>query len=118
ARGMLTTVGDTSAFRHELARDAVLTAMTATRRRRTHAAVLAALEEASQVSGWDAATAGPGEAGVVPESLAVLSHHAAEAGDADRVLRYAPAAGYLAVKLSANREAKAQFQRALPFASA
>src|SRR5690606_17661237 len=118
ASGMLTATGDTSSFRHELARDAVMSAMTATRRRHTHAAVLAALEEASRVSGWDPAAADVDPSGVVPESLAVLAHHAVEAGDGERVLRYAPAAGYLAAKLSANREARAQFERALPFAAA
>lgn len=121
ARGMLTTAGNTSTFRHELARDAVLTAMTATRRRQTHAAVLAAVEEASRPSDRDPATAAatltPNEPGVVPEALAVLAHHAAEAGDAERVLRYAPAAGHLAVKLAANREARTQFHRALPYAA-
>ncbi|HET8984423.1 MAG TPA: AAA family ATPase [Trueperaceae bacterium] len=118
AHGMLTTAGTISAFRHELAREAVLTAMTATRRRRIHAAVLAALERAFRSSDWDAATAGAHEAGVVPEALAILAHHAAAAGDIERVLRYAPAAGHLAVKLAANREARVQFHRALPFAAA
>ena len=44
ARGMLRTEQDVLTFRHELARDAVLAAIPQRRRRRLHAAVLAALQ--------------------------------------------------------------------------
>ena len=47
-----------------------------------------------------------------------LAHHAEAAGDADAVLRYAPAAGERAAALGAHREAAAQFARALRFADA
>lgn len=88
-------------FRHALAQEAVLGAMSALRRRHVHAAVLRALE-----------------AKALPESVAVLSHHAAGAGDASRILRYAPAAGRMAFRLGAYREARTQFARALPHAAA
>jgi DNA-binding CsgD family transcriptional regulator/tetratricopeptide (TPR) repeat protein len=45
-----------------------------------------------------------------------LAYHAEAAGDADAVLRYAPAAGRRAVRLGAHHEAAAQFARALRFA--
>jgi hypothetical protein len=48
--------------------------------------------------------------------LARLAHHAEAAGDADAVLRYAPAAAARAASLGAPREAAAQYARALRFA--
>ena len=48
--------------------------------------------------------------------LARLAHHAEAAGDADAVLRFAPAAAARAATLGAHREAAAQYARALRFA--
>ena len=76
AAGVLRPERGLLAFRHELARDAVLTAIPQRRRRRLHAAVLAALQ------------ADP----VGDDDLARLAHHAEAAGDRDAVLHYAPAA--------------------------
>ena len=100
ARGVLRSDGAQLAFRHELARMAVLDAIAAPRRARLHAAVLAALE---------ARDAGP-------DALASLAHHAEAAGNRAAVLRYAPAAGRRAAGLLAHREAAAQYARALRFA--
>lgn len=111
--GMLVAAAQTSAFRHELAREAVLDAMTASGRRRWHAAVLNLLEERLATSLGEGDEAGSQQ----PETLAVLAHHAAEAGDAEKVLRYAPAAGRSALKLLAYKEARAQLARALPYAA-
>ena len=47
-----------------------------------------------------------------------LAHHAEAAGDADAVLRFAPAAAARAASLGAHREAAAQYARALRFADA
>ena len=48
--------------------------------------------------------------------LARLAEHAEEAGDADAVLEFAPAAGDTASRLGAHREAAFQYARALRFA--
>src|SRR5690606_40162308 len=69
-------------FRHDLVREAVERALPPGRRREAHAAVLAALEARGEP-----ATVGR------RERLTALAHHAAEAGDAAAVLRYAVAAG-------------------------
>ncbi len=98
AAGLLVEVAGGVAFRHELAREAVLATVPDGRRRALHGAVLAALE------------ADPADRG----ELATLAHHAAEAGDADAVARWAPAAGRQAAALGAHREAWAQFERAVP----
>ncbi len=105
-------------FRHELARQAVLAAMPATRRERTHAAVLDALERraATDVQGA-AVTAVADRAPAAPAvSPAVLAHHAYLAGDGAAVLRYAPGAGRDALRLGAYREAREQFARSLRYA--
>ena len=47
--------------------------------------------------------------------LALLTHHAEAAGDADAVLRYAPAAAAQATASGAHPEAAAQYDRALRF---
>lgn len=106
ARGLLVADGLRVAFRHDLVREAVERALPPGRRREAHAAVLAALEARGEP-----ATVGR------RERLTALAHHAAEAGDAPAVLRYAVAAGRLAMKYQANREALIHFSRALRFAS-
>ncbi len=87
-------------FRHELTRLAVEQAIPAHGRSRLHAAALAALRTAS------------------PRDHARLAHHAEAAGLADDALRYATLAAEDAVALRSNREAAAQFRRALRFAGA
>ena len=101
ARGLLQGTGDGLAFRHELAREAILAAIAPLRRRLLHARVLAALREA------------PGE-----RDLALLAHHAEAAGDREAVLEFAIAAAEQAAALHAHREAAAQYARALRFADA
>lgn len=103
--GLLESRDGRLAFRHELARDALVGSMAAGRRRLAHAAVLAALTPAPEAP--DAAL----------EELAILAHHAGEADDGPAVLRFAPAAGRLAMKLAAHREAHVQFERAISFAA-
>jgi DNA-binding CsgD family transcriptional regulator len=99
ASGMLVAGSDSIAFRHELARLAVAESLPPTRRLALHREALVVL------------AAAPGRA-----DLARLSHHADAAGDADAVLRFAPAAAQRATSLGAHREAAAQYARALRFA--
>ena len=97
AAGVLHEQGGRLAFRHQLARDAIDATISAPRRRALHTAVLAVLERTPDAE------------------RATLAHHAAEAGDADAVLRHAPSAAREAAALGAHREAHAQFARALPY---
>ena len=101
ARGVLRTDGTSYAFRHEMARGAILDATDPGTRLALHARVLAALES--------------GAADDRP--AARLAHHAEGAGDREAVLRHARAAGREAVAAGAHREAAAQFARALRHAS-
>jgi DNA-binding CsgD family transcriptional regulator/tetratricopeptide (TPR) repeat protein len=102
AGGMLTERSGSVSFRHELARQALETAIGEHRKARLHRAVLAAL------------AAPP----VGPPDLARLAHHADAAGDDDAVLRFAPAAAARASKLGAHREAASLYGRALRHAAA
>lgn len=121
ATGLLTAVRDQVAFRHEIAREAVEGAVPAGCRRRLHAELLSALD-----TRWRATvdeppqTAPPSTADAVTMAgrLAVLAFHAHGADDAGASLRYATAAGRLALQLRAYREARSQFARALPHAAA
>ncbi|WP_338146067.1 ATP-binding protein [Streptomyces scabichelini] len=101
--GVLEAESTQLAFRHELARAAVLDSIPAIRRRRLHALVLNALRAPTDGSAPD---------------LSRLAYHADEAGDAEAVLKYAPAAAAHASRLTAHREAAAQFARALRHAGA
>ena len=87
------------AFRHELARLAVEQAIMPRRRLALHRAALTALSD----RGGDPA---------------LLAHHAEAAGDAEAVLRWAPAAAERAAATGAHREAAAQYARALRFSGA
>jgi DNA-binding CsgD family transcriptional regulator/tetratricopeptide (TPR) repeat protein len=100
--GMLasTTVG--VAFRHELARLAVEESLSPDRSVVLHRAALKALADPPS-----------GE-----PDLDRLAHHAQRAGDAEAVLRFAPAAADRAAALGAHAEAAAHYARALPFARA
>lgn len=100
AGGMLLPRDNGYAFRHELARQTILDALSPTRRVTLHRAVLQALRAV----------------GTGPDDLARLAHHAEEAGDREAVLAYAPAAAQRASSLGARREAAAQYERALRFA--
>ncbi len=100
--GMLAARADRVGFRHELARLTVEESLGPDRRIELHRRAL------------DALAAPPaGE-----PDLARLAHHADAAGNAEAVLRYAPAAGERAAQLGSHREAAAQFRRTLRFAHA
>jgi DNA-binding CsgD family transcriptional regulator/tetratricopeptide (TPR) repeat protein len=94
ATGLVDRQGPGVAFRHEIARSAVLGAVAPGSEPALHAAMIDALEEV----GGDAS---------------VLAHHAAAAGDVPRVLRYAPAAAAEAARSGAHREAVAFYETAL-----
>jgi DNA-binding CsgD family transcriptional regulator len=100
ASGMLRAERDRVAFRHEIARRVVEQALPPDRTVVLHQRALRALS---------ARDGGRGD-------LARLAHHAEAAGDADAVLRYAPAAGVRAAAVGSHRVAAAQFDRALRFA--
>lgn len=106
ATGILRLEGVAVAFRHELARQAVESALPPTRKRTLHAQALRALVEYSAVDRSD------GQA-----SLARLVHHAAAAEDAKLVLQFAPAAARQASAQGAHREAAAHYQTALCYAN-
>ncbi len=100
--GLLKSDGQAMTFRHELARDAILTSISPWRRPALHADVLRVLE-------------------ALPDRQrdpAILAHHADEAGDAAAVLRHAPEAARRAMVLRAHREAADQYVRALRYAAA
>jgi DNA-binding CsgD family transcriptional regulator len=97
AAGVLLDDGAGVAFRHELARLAVESAVAPARRRALHAAILGAL--AAPPSG-------------APD-ISRMAHHAEEAGDVDAVLLHAPEAARLAAGRSSHREAAGQYARAL-----
>jgi DNA-binding CsgD family transcriptional regulator len=98
--GMLVGGKGTVAFRHELARLALESAVAPHRRRALHRAILTAL---------------PAQPAADPARLA---HHADEAGDGAAVLEHAPEAARRASLAGAHREAAAQLARALRHADA
>lgn len=88
-------------FRHELARQAVESALSLSQKRMLNARVLRAFKEL-------------GEGQV---ALARLVHHAAQAEDGLAVLQFAPAAAQQAAAKGAHREAAAHYRTALRYAS-
>ncbi|WP_370350751.1 AAA family ATPase [Catenulispora sp. EB89] len=98
ASGLLVADGIWLRFRHEIARLAIAEAVPAHRRLLIHRRVLDALHTQHC------------------DDEARLAYHAEAAGDANAVLRYAPAAARRAGRLGAHHEAAAQFDRALRFA--
>jgi len=100
ATGVLVSGGDGIAFRHELAREAVVETLTPARRLALHRRILDALSDP------------PGG----PPDAARLAEHADAALDRDAVLNWAPAAAREANAARAYREAAAQYARALRFA--
>ncbi len=100
ASGLLRMEGASLVFRHELARMAVVESISPARRLTLHRGILALLRERA----------------VRDDDLALLAHHAEEAGDAGAVLEYAPRAARHAARLRAHREAADQYARALRYA--
>ena len=100
ASGILRGEADGVVFRHELARLAVEEAVAPDRAVVLHRRALDALAEPA----------------IGAPDLARLAHHAEGAGDADAVLRFAPAAAEQALALNSPREAQRQYARALRFA--
>ncbi|MCA9868040.1 MAG: AAA family ATPase [Anaerolineales bacterium] len=100
AGGMLLAQGDQVAFRHALAREAVLDAVLSTQKPGLHRRALAAL------------VGGP----EVEANPARLAHHAEAAGDRSAVLRYAPAAARQSATAGAHRAAAAHYELALRYA--
>lgn len=86
-RGLVSLEGHSIAFRHELVRLAVEESLPAFRRRALHRAILTSLEQR------------------VDTDAAVLTHHAVQAGAADRVLVHARRAAEEAAAAGAHREA-------------
>jgi DNA-binding CsgD family transcriptional regulator/tetratricopeptide (TPR) repeat protein len=103
AVGLLEWSDGVLAFRHELAREAVLDTMSAARRREIHRRVLAVL------------LAHPRE--VVGEA-ARIAHHAGGADEAEAILEYAPQAAEEAARLGAHREAAEHYANAARHADA
>lgn len=97
--GFLISLGESLAFRHELARLAIEGSLTPGRAKELHRRVLQALR------------ARP--AGEI--ALARLVHHAAHAAEADIVLEYGPQAARQASQHGAHREAARYYQAALPY---
>ena len=93
--GILQVVPGGVAFRHDLARMAIEESLSPHRRRALHRGALLALAD-----GADPAR---------------LSYHAEAAGDAEAVLRFAPAAARYAAGTGAHRESAEQYARALRF---
>jgi DNA-binding CsgD family transcriptional regulator/tetratricopeptide (TPR) repeat protein len=94
ATGLVDRHGRGVAFRHEIARSAVLDAVAPGSEQALHAAMIDALE-------------------AVGGDPSALAHHAAAAGDVPRILRYAPAAAAEASRSGAHREAVAFSETAL-----
>jgi len=97
--GILTATDTCVRFRHELARLAVLEAISGIDRATLHARALQVLCTDPHHT----------------DHPALLAHHAEAAGDAAAVVRYAPRAAVRAAHLGAHREAAAQFERTLRF---
>jgi tetratricopeptide (TPR) repeat protein len=98
AAGVLQEASGTLEFRHELARQAVLGAISLPRRQDLHRRVLHALRSTPGVD------------------VARLAEHAEAAHDRDAVFAFAPLAARQAATAGARRQAFAQYARALRFA--
>ena len=99
ATGLLDRSGRGVAFRHEIARSAVLESIPPGAEPALHVRMIEALE-------------------AVDGDVNVLAHHAAAAPDVPRILRYAPAAAAEAARSGAHREAVAFYELALVHAEA
>lgn len=85
-------------FRHELARLAALSCLSANQQKRIHKTILDSLEKLGMTT-----------------NLAWLTHHAQGALDAASVLKYAPLAATGAANLGAHKEAASYYEKALKF---
>ena len=94
ATGLVDRHGKGVAFRHEIARAAVLEATAPGAEPELHATMIDALE-------------------AVGGDPSLLAHHATASGDVPRILRYAPEAAAEAARSGAHREAVAFYQTAL-----
>jgi DNA-binding CsgD family transcriptional regulator/tetratricopeptide (TPR) repeat protein len=101
--GLLVNHATGIAFRHEIARNAVLEGIDPLRRRKLYRAVL----QASLDAGFEAR-----------REFARLAHYAEGAGSALQVIAYAGAAGRAAAAAGAHREAAAHFHTILRFSDA
>jgi DNA-binding CsgD family transcriptional regulator/tetratricopeptide (TPR) repeat protein len=101
AVGLLEWSGGVLAFRHELAREAVLDSVSPARRRDVHRRVLAVLLAHTR--------------GAVGEA-ARIAHHAGGADEAEAILEYAPQAAEEAARLGAHREAAEHYADAMRYA--
>jgi ATP/maltotriose-dependent transcriptional regulator MalT len=88
-------------FRHELARQATLDRLSMSVQQFLHRRILSALDESADVSG--------------SASLSRRVHHAAGAGDAQRVLALAPQAAAHAARLGAHQQAASHLEFALAY---
>jgi DNA-binding CsgD family transcriptional regulator/tetratricopeptide (TPR) repeat protein len=102
AGGMLQVQGDDYAFRHELARQAILETISPERKRALHRRILSVLQGSSETR----------------NDLARLANHAQGTKDSSAVLEYAPAAARQAATSSSHREAARLYESALRFADA
>ena len=100
AAGMLQSQGDNYAFRHELARQAILESISPQRKLTLHRMTLAALKESPETH----------------KDLARLANHAEGTKDVSAVLEYAPAAAQQASAATSHREAIALYELTLRFA--
>ena len=98
--GLLLTVEGTVAFRHEVPRRVVESALSPGRRRGLNARILTELATA-------------------PDAVdpARLSHHAAEAADTDAVIEFSPIAARAAMEVGSHREAAIHFRSLEPHLS-
>jgi DNA-binding CsgD family transcriptional regulator/tetratricopeptide (TPR) repeat protein len=99
--GLLTASASSLSFRHELARNAVESSLSAPAAQALHARVLHALEHDPRAGA----------------SLARLVHHATHAGDGTAILRYAPEAARQAQQRGAHRQAAAHYRATLEHAA-
>ncbi|HMD81885.1 MAG TPA: AAA family ATPase, partial [Anaerolineales bacterium] len=99
ARGMLQSQDKYYAFRHELARQTILEAISVQRKITLHRMVLNALRESPETR----------------NDLARLANHAEGTKDANAVLEYAPAAARQASALGAHRQASLHYRIALQY---
>ncbi|HEY6906303.1 MAG TPA: AAA family ATPase [Ignavibacteriaceae bacterium] len=97
---ILTADKNLVAFRHELARQAILDSIPEFKRTLIHQKVLSCLLENENKQ----------------ELLARITHHALQAGDKDRILEYAPLAAKQASALGAHSLAADHYKNALKFA--
>jgi DNA-binding CsgD family transcriptional regulator len=100
--GVLIADADTVGFRHELARRATVDQLPTYQRRLLHKRALTVLAQPP----------------IDPNTLAALTFHADQAGDADAVIHYGPAAAERASGLRANREAAELYELVLSHADA